>query len=59
VGGLLALKGSRTHGIQGQFISALGFGLLARAASNVPARSLVGLARTCPGSWHIFGKFAR
>jgi uncharacterized membrane protein len=44
VGGLLALKGSRTHGIQGQFISALGFGLLARAASNVPARSLVGLA---------------
>jgi uncharacterized membrane protein len=43
VGGLLALKGLRTRGIQGQLMSVAGVGLLARAASNVPARSLARL----------------
>src|SRR5215208_4985333 len=43
VGGLLAVKGSRRGGVPGQVLSVIGFGLLARAASNVPARSLVGL----------------
>ena len=46
VGGLLAVKGSRTGGVSGKVLSVIGFGLLARAASNFPARSLVGLGRS-------------
>jgi uncharacterized membrane protein len=43
VGGLLAIRGTRKGGVSGQLLSVLGFGLLARAAGNLPARSLVGL----------------
>jgi uncharacterized membrane protein len=43
MGGLLAIGGTRKGGMSGQVLSVLGFGLLARAASNVPARSLVSL----------------
>jgi uncharacterized membrane protein len=43
VGGLLAVRGSRMGGISGQVLSVIGFGLLARAGSNLPARSLVGI----------------
>jgi uncharacterized membrane protein len=43
VGGLLAIRGTRKGGVSGQILSAIGVGLLSRAASNLPARSLVGL----------------
>jgi uncharacterized membrane protein len=43
VGGLVALQGSRSRGLQGQMLSLVGVSLLARAASNLPARRLVAL----------------
>ena len=43
LGGLVALQGSRSRGLQGQMLSLVGVSLLARAASNVPARRLVAL----------------
>jgi uncharacterized membrane protein len=43
VGGLIAFKGARTRGLGGNTLSLLGLGLVARAASNQPARNLVGL----------------
>lgn len=41
--GLLVFRGSRTRGAAGRALRVLGFGLLARAASNIPPRRLVGL----------------
>jgi uncharacterized membrane protein len=43
VGGLLALKGSRTRGVPGRVMSAVGLGLVARAASNFRPNALVEL----------------
>ncbi len=43
LGGLAVLQGSRTGGLQGQVLSLVGVSLLARAASNLPARRLVAL----------------
>lgn len=43
IGGLLALKAARTKGPAGRTLSVLGLGLVARAASNLPPRRLVGL----------------
>jgi uncharacterized membrane protein len=42
-GGLMALKGARASGAAGRALSVLGLGLLARAATNLPARRLVRL----------------
>jgi uncharacterized membrane protein len=42
-GGIMALKGSRTRGVAGKAMRAVGLGLLARAASNIPPRHLGGL----------------
>ncbi|HEV7366703.1 MAG TPA: hypothetical protein VGN76_12725 [Gemmatimonadales bacterium] len=39
-GGLLALKGLRMRGVGGEVLTALGTGLLARAASNTPPQPL-------------------
>ena len=44
VGSLIALRGSRTSGLPGRVLGIVGLGLLARAASNIPPRRLVGLA---------------
>ena len=42
-GGVLAFQGARTRGAAGKALGAMGVGLLARAATNLSARSLVGL----------------
>jgi uncharacterized membrane protein len=42
-GGLMALKGSRIRGATGKALRVVGLGLIARAASNIPPRRLVGL----------------
>jgi uncharacterized membrane protein len=42
-GGLMAFQGSRSRGVAGKAMRAVGLGLLARAASNIPPRRLVGL----------------
>jgi len=44
LGGLVALQGSRSRGLQGRVLGLVGVSLLARAASNLPARRLVALA---------------
>jgi uncharacterized membrane protein len=43
LGSLVLAKGGRTRGPAGMALSALGFGLLTRAASNIPPAQLVGL----------------
>jgi uncharacterized membrane protein len=43
LGGILALQGVRTKGPGGRALSMVGLGLLARAATNLPPRRLVGL----------------
>lgn len=42
-GGWIAYKGARTSGLPGKALSAVGLGLLARAATNLPSRRLVGV----------------
>ena len=42
LGGLLVIKGVRTRAAQGKVLGALGSGLLARAASNLGSRRLMG-----------------
>jgi len=49
LGGLVTYKGARTDGVPGRFLTLLGLSLLARAASNVPARKLVRLGRAQSG----------
>ena len=44
VGGLLVIRGSRGKGPGGRALTLAGFSLLSRAASNIPAHRLVGLA---------------
>lgn len=43
IGGFLTLRGARTRGPGGKALSAIGLGLLARAATNLPSRRLVGV----------------
>jgi uncharacterized membrane protein len=43
LGGILAFKGARARSRRGRALSALGLGLLTRAATNLPPRRLVGL----------------
>jgi uncharacterized membrane protein len=43
IGGILAFQGARTRGPGGKALSVIGLGLLARAATNLPPRRLVGL----------------
>src|SRR3954471_18445436 len=43
LGSLAAFEGSRTKGFQGQVLGLVGVGLVARAASNLPARRLIAL----------------
>jgi uncharacterized membrane protein len=45
LGGLVAIQGARTRGIQGQILSLFGVGLVTRAALNLPARRLITLVR--------------
>jgi uncharacterized membrane protein len=49
LGGALAVKGTRTKGTPGNLLRLLGLSLLARAASNIPARRLVELGIGQPG----------
>lgn len=43
LGGLMALQGMRTRGLQSQVLSLVGMGLVARAAANLPPRRLIAL----------------
>jgi uncharacterized membrane protein len=43
IGGLMAVKGFRTRGSAGSALAVTGIGLLTRATTNLPARSLVGV----------------
>jgi uncharacterized membrane protein len=43
VGGVLAVTGARTRGVAGSILGAMGLGLVARAATNLPVDRLIGL----------------
>lgn len=43
LGGVLAVEGTRTRGVGGTLLSMVGVGLIARAATNLPSRRLVGI----------------